>query len=220
MKLQQRTRVKICCISSIEEAEMAIEYGADAIGLVGEMPSGPGMISEKLIAEIAKRIPPPIASFLLTSERSAKGIIEQCKKVQTNTIQIVDALKEGSYVEIKQALPHVKLIQVIHVIDESSIEEAIIASKSVDALLLDSGNPNAKIKTLGGTGNTHDWELSKLIRSAIDIPLFLAGGLNASNVKEAIETVQPFGVDLCSGVRTNDNLDEEKLALFMEIVKR
>jgi phosphoribosylanthranilate isomerase len=220
MKLQQRTRVKICCISSIEEAEMAIEYGADAIGLVGEMPSGPGMISEKLIAEIAKRIPPPIASFLLTSERSAKGIIEQCKKVQTNTIQIVDALKEGSYVEIKQALPHVKLIQVIHVIDESSIEEAIIASKSVDALLLDSGNPKAKIKTLGGTGNTHDWELSKLIRSAIDIPLFLAGGLNASNVKEAIETVQPFGVDLCSGVRTNDNLDEEKLALFMEIVKR
>jgi phosphoribosylanthranilate isomerase len=220
MKFSRRTRVKICCISSFEEAELAIDYGADAIGLVGKMPSGPGIISEQLISEIAKIIPPPIASFLLTSETSAKRIIKQYAKVKTSTIQIVDSLSNGSYEEIKQALPYVKLIQVIHVIDQSSIEEAVMVSKSVDAILLDSGNPKAKIKTLGGTGKTHNWELSKQIRSAIDIPLFLAGGLNASNVKEAIEAVQPFGVDLCSGVRTNGNLDEEKLALFMENVNQ
>jgi len=136
--------------------------------------------------------------------------------VQTTTIQIVDALEKGTYQQIKTHLPHVKLVQVIHVINEQSVKEAIEISKQVDAILLDSGNPNLTIKELGGTGRTHNWELSKQIREAIDIPLFLAGGLKASNVREAIETVQPFGLDLCSGVRTNGQLDKQKLIAFFE----
>lgn len=215
-----KPRVKICCISNIAEARLAIECGASALGLVGHMPSGLGVISDELIAEIAMTVPPPIATFLLTSETRAEAIITHYQKVHTNTIQIVDALQEGTYQQIRQALPNVKLVQVIHVIDEKTVEEAIEVSEFVDAILLDSGNPNLQIKELGGTGRVHNWALSRKIRDSIPIPLFLAGGLKAENVKEAIETVQPFGLDLCSSVRTNGLLDRAKLERFFEAMEK
>lgn len=214
-----RPRVKICCISSIDEAKMAIEYGASALGLVGRMPSGPGVIKDELIEEIVKIVPPPISTFLLTSETKVQNIIEHYKRVNTSTIQIVDELEEREYELIRKELPHVKLVQVIHVIDENSVQEAIEISKFVDALLLDSGNPNLAIKELGGTGRTHNWDLSKKIRESINIPLFLAGGINKDNVKQAIETVQPFGLDLCSSVRTDGKLDVIKLKAFFDAIK-
>lgn len=197
---------------------MAISFGASALGLVGEMPSGPGVINDELIKEIAETVPPPISTFLLTSRTDAKAIIEHQQKVNTNTIQIVDALESGTYQEIKTTLPGVKLVQVIHVIGEESVDEAIKLSESVDALLLDSGNPNLTVKELGGTGRTHNWELSRKIREAINVPIFLAGGLKPENVKQAIETVQPFGLDLCSGVRTDGHLDSAKLEAFFKAV--
>ena len=213
-----RTRIKICCISSLLEAKMAIEYGADALGLVGKMPSGPGPIPDWLIAEIVKTIHPPIASFLLTSEQSSEEIIYHVKKVDTNTVQIVDELTTGTYQDIRTALPHLKIVQVIHVTGEESIDEAVRISRSVDALLLDSGNPKAAIKTLGGTGNVHNWDLSREIVKAVDIPVFLAGGLHANIVRQAIETVRPFAVDICSGVRTEGRLDPNKLEAFIKAV--
>lgn len=212
-------RVKICCISSIQEAQLAIKHGASALGLVGNMPSGPGIISDKLISEIAKSVPPPIATFLLTSETSPQEIIRHYQKVQTSTIQIVDALDGSNYEALRNELPHVKLVQVIHVIDHNSVKEAIEIAQHVDAILLDSGNPNRPVKELGGTGRTHNWELSRTIRASIDIPLFLAGGINKQNVKEAIETVQPFGIDLCSGVRTQGKLDSQKLKEFFDEIR-
>lgn len=211
-------RIKICCISSIEEAKLAIAHGASALGLVGRMPSGPGVISDELIFEIAKQVPPPIGSFLLTSETSAKTIITHHRKVMTNTIQIVDALAEGSYQQIRDALPMVKLVQVVHVLDESSVDEAMMMAEQADALLLDSGNPNLAVKILGGTGRTHNWQLSRKIVEQSRIPVFLAGGLNAGNVKQALDIVQPYGLDLCSSVRTNKNLDPEKLETFFKAV--
>ena len=214
-----RTRVKICCISSLEEARLAIAYGADALGLVGKMPSGPGPIDDDVIATIVKTIHPPLASFLLTSEQSAKSIIEHVKRVHTNTVQIVDELSEGTYNEIKDALPHLKLVQVIHVTGNESMDQAMSVIPHVDALLLDSGNPKAAVKTLGGTGNTHNWKISREIVSRSSVPVFLAGGLHARNVREAIELVQPFGVDICSGVRTDNKLDPLKLEEFMASVK-
>jgi phosphoribosylanthranilate isomerase len=197
-----RTKVKICCIGSIPEATTALHYSADAIGLVGKMPSGPGPIEDELIRSIAITIPPPIATFLLTSETSAEQIIAHHKRTFTNTIQLVDALPEKDYAIIKAAIPAIRLVQVIHVIDEGSVEEAIKVSKYVDAILLDSGNPKLAIKELGGTGRVHDWKLSRKIKESISIPLFLAGGLNATNVRMAIDEVDPYGVDVCSGVRT------------------
>ena len=213
-----RTRIKICCISSVNEAKLATDHGADAIGLVGKMPSGPGPIPDWLIAEIVKTIHPPIASFLLTSEQSSEEIIYHVKRVDTNTVQIVDELTTGTYSDIKTALPHLKIVQVIHVTGEESIDEAVRISPNVDALLLDSGNPKASLKTLGGTGNVHNWHLSREIVKAVDIPVFLAGGLNANNVRQAIETVRPFAVDICSGVRTEGRLDPNKLDAFIKAV--
>jgi len=214
-----RTRVKICCISSAEEAELAIRYGADAIGLVGKMPSGPGPIADELIASIAKNIHPPVSSFLLSSEQSAAGIISHIKRVHTSTIQIVDELAEGTYRQIREALPHLRIVQVIHVTGDESVAQALQLHAEVDAILLDSGNPKADIKTLGGTGNTHNWDISRSIVQAVAVPVFLAGGLHAGNVADAIRRVQPFAVDICSGVRTEGKLDEEKLQSFMYAVR-
>lgn len=212
------TRVKICCISSIEEASMAINFGAAALGLVGNMPSGPGVISDELIMSISKNVPPSVSTFLLTSETSAAEIINQHQRTLTNTIQIVDELKEGTYDFIKHTLPAIKIVQVIHVIDEKAIDRAIKISNFVDALLLDSGNPNLEIKELGGTGRIHNWELSRKIVEQARVPVFLAGGLTSENVRQAIDQVQPFGVDLCSGVRTNKKLDPFKLEKFFNNV--
>jgi len=216
--MQKLPKVKICCISSQKEARLAIELGASALGLVGPMPSGPGIIDNPLIKQIAKITPAEISTFLLTSETSAQNIIAHYKKVKTTTIQIVDELSSGSYQQIRQALPHVELVQVIHVIDENSVKQAIDAAKHVDYILLDSGNPNLEIKELGGTGKTHNWDLSLKIRKAIDKPLFLAGGLTPDNVQHAIKRVKPYGLDLCSGVRTDGLLDEDKLKSFFDKV--
>jgi len=211
-------KVKICCISSIIEAKMAIEHGAAALGLVGPMPSGPGIITNETIAAITATLPPAISSFLLTSETVASNIIQHHQLVHTNTIQIVDALSEGTYQQIKKALPGIKIVQVIHVMNEHSVTEALQIAEQVDALLLDSGNPNLDVKVLGGTGKTHNWNLSKMIVDQSRVPVFLAGGINAENVRAAIDTVQPFGVDLCSSVRTNKQLDPQKLSAFFKAV--
>lgn len=211
-------RVKICCIGSVEEARMAVECGAAALGLVGHMPSGPGVISDELIGDIVKTVPPPVATFLLTSETDPAAIIAHHKKVHASVIQIVDALAGRQYDTLRRELPAIKLVQVIHVTDERSVTEAIEVSKHVDAILLDSGNPNLAVKELGGTGRMHNWDLSRTIRESIDIPLYLAGGLNKENVRQAIDKVQPFGIDLCSGVRTNGKLDKEKLQAFFTAI--
>jgi phosphoribosylanthranilate isomerase len=210
-----RIRIKICCISSIEEAKTAVGLGADAIGLVAKMPSGPGPIPDELIRQIAQSVPPPVGTFMLTSETSATEIIKHHFRTRTNTIQIVDLLSEGTYEQIKEALPSVKVVQVIHVIGSDSVELAIKLSERVDALLLDSGNPNLRIKELGGTGRVHNWNLSRQIRNNAKCPVFLAGGLNPENVRQAIEEVQPFAIDVCSGVRTNGMLDPNKLNNFI-----
>ncbi len=213
-------RVKICCIDSLEEAGMAIRFGASALGLVGHMPSGPGIISDDLIAEIARSVPPPVGTFLLTSETDAQAVIQHQKKVGTNTVQIVDALQSGTYSEIRQALGGVKLVQVIHVTGGESVDEAQRIAPEVDAILLDSGNPNLAVKELGGTGRTHNWALSRRIVESVRVPVFLAGGLRPENVRAAIESVQPVGLDLCSGVRTQGNLDPYKLEQFFNTVMR
>lgn len=207
-------KVKICCISSKEEARLAIGAGAAALGLVGAMPSGPGVISDELIAHIAATTPPEIGTFLLTSETSSPEIIQHHKRVNTNTIQIVDALQSGTYAEIRQELPEVRLVQVIHVLGEESLDEALQVAQWVDFILLDSGNPNLAVKELGGTGRTHNWNVSRKIAEQSPVPVFLAGGIRPENVRQAIEAVQPFGLDLCSGVRTNGILDPWKLEQF------
>ena len=207
-------RVKICCIASREEARLAVLHGASALGLVSEMPSGPGVIPDDLIREIAAAVPPAVSSFLLTCKQDAAAIIEQQREARVNTIQICDRLETGSYLELRDALPGISIVQVVHVTGPESVDEAAAISTHVDAILLDSGNQSLAVKELGGTGRTHDWTLSRRIRESVSVPVFLAGGLKPANVAEAIRQVEPFGVDVCSGVRTDGKLDEAKLAEF------
>ena len=197
---------------------MAIEAGADALGLVSAMPSGPGVIDERLIAEIAAGVPPPIGTFLLTSQTEADPIIAQQRSCKTNTLQLVDDVSPAVHRALRKALPGISLVQVVHVRDESSIDNALSYAETVDALLLDSGNTSLTIKELGGTGRTHDWSVSRRIVEQSPAPVFLAGGIGPHNVVAAIEKVQPFGIDLCSSVRTDGMLDEAKLeALFRAV---
>ncbi|MBC7264836.1 MAG: phosphoribosylanthranilate isomerase [Chloroflexi bacterium] len=212
-------RVKICCIASISEAWTAIRYGASAVGLVSEMPSGPGPIDEALIAEIARQLPPAIGSFLLTSRQDAAEIIAQQKRCGVNTIQLCDRLVSGSYADLRAAMPGVALVQVIHVTGWEALDEARAVAPHVNGILLDSGRPSLPVKELGGTGRTHDWAISRRIREEVDVPVFLAGGLRPDNVAEAIRQVRPYGVDVCTGVRTNGVLDEGKLAAFFHSVR-
>jgi len=199
---------------------MAIEHGASAIGLVSAMPSGPGPIPEDLIAEIAAIVPPGVSSFLLTCLQDTTAIIEQQRRLRVNTIQICDRLPPGSHAQLREALPGVSLVQVVHVTGPESVDEAIAVAPHVDAVLLDSGNQSLAIKELGGTGRTHDWRLSRQIREAIDVPMFLAGGLNPGNVAAAIREVQPFGIDVCSGLRTEGRLDPQKLTAFFDRIDK
>jgi phosphoribosylanthranilate isomerase len=180
------------------------------------MPSGPGPIPEALIEEIAASVPPGISSFLLTCKQDVDSIIDQQRITKVNTIQIVDKLIYGSHIDLKKALPGISIVQVVHVSGEESIKEAAEISENVNGILLDSGNPLLKIKELGGTGRIHNWELSRKIVQSVSIPVFLAGGLKAGNIIDAVNKVKPFAVDVCSGVRTNGKLDEEKLRTFFE----
>ena len=208
-------RVKICCMASVDEAALAIRLGATAIGLVSRMPSGPGPIEETLITEIVSSVPRTIETFLLTCETSAASIAAQQRRTRASTLQLVDTVEAGAHRTLRSELPDVKIVQVIHVTGDDSVAEALGVAADVDALLLDSGNPKLAVKELGGTGRRHDWSLSRRIVESSPVPVYLAGGLNSDNVREAIETVRPFGVDICSGVRTDGKLDETKLLAFM-----
>ena len=213
------TRVKVCCIASEDEAAMAVRMGASALGLVSRMPSGPGPIPESRIRDIARTVPDGIAIFLLTCETTADPIIAQQRYCGATTLQLVDAVAPAVYTALRQALPGIAIVQVIHVRDEDTLAEALQVSPLVDAILLDSGNPSLAIKVLGGTGRAHDWAVSRKIRDAVQVPVYLAGGLNHLNVASAIARVQPFGVDVCSGLRTEGRLDPAKLEQFMLAVR-
>jgi phosphoribosylanthranilate isomerase len=213
------TRVKICCIADLGEAMLAARSGAHAIGLVSSMPSGPGVIDEDRIASIARALRGRVETFLLTSQVVAESIEEQHRRCGTSAIQIVDRLPEGELERLRRRLPHVGLVQVIHVTGEESLEEALGMAEWADHILLDSGRPDASVKELGGTGRTHDWHLSRRITEVASVPVWLAGGLTPSNVAAAIRQVRPHGVDVCSGLRPDGVLSTGPLVDFMRAVR-
>ena len=213
-------KIKICCIESLDEARLAIDAGADVLGLVGDMPSGPGVISDQDIKEIASKVSPPVSTFTLTSETTAERIKAHIDFTQTTAVQIVSHIDPHESKKLAEILPNVTRVQVIHVEGESAINLIGVYSDYVDYFLLDSGRPNADIAELGGTGRTHNWDISRKFVEMSPVPVFLAGGLNSENVRDAIQCVNPYGVDLCSGVRTNGKLDPEKLRLFMKAVRQ
>ena len=210
--------VKVCCIADLAEAQLAVSAGAAAIGLVSEMPSGPGVIPDELIAEIAAAIPRRTETFLLTARRDADAIVDQHRHCGTTALQLVDHVPAGELLRLRAQLPCVRLVQVVHVSGEESVEEARSVASLVDTLLLDSGNPLLPVKLLGGTGRVHDWSYSRQIRETAGVPVLLAGGLHPGNARAAIEIVAPAGLDVCNGLRTGGKLDAGKLAAFIAAI--
>jgi phosphoribosylanthranilate isomerase len=215
-----RTQIKVCCVSSREEAAIAVRAGASAVGLVAHMPSGPGVISDDRIAEIAVVVPPPVSRFLLTSRTDGEAIAAHARACRVDTVQIVDAVPDDSYAILRARVPWIRIVQVLHVENESIVDEAARVAPFVDAILLDSGRPSAAVRELGGTGRVHDWALSRRVVERTPRPVFLAGGLRAENVERAIAEVRPYGLDVCSGVRTNGRLDAAKLDTMIRAVEQ
>lgn len=130
----------------------------------------------------------------------------------------MDELPPGSYEVLRRELPGIALVQVMHYTGPEALAKARAVAPHVNAILLDSGNPTLTLKELGGTGRVHNWEISRAIRDEIDVPMYLAGGLKSENVAAAVQAVRPFGVEVCSGVRSNGALDEAKLHAFAAAV--
>lgn len=214
------THLKVCCIMSVDEARLAVGLGASAVGLVSAMPSGPGVIADEAIAAIARAVAPPVARFLLTSRTDPDALIAQVAACATETVQLVDAVALPTYARLRAALPYLRIVQVLHVEDHGTLADALRVAPHVDALLLDSGRPSAAVRELGGTGRVHDWGISRWVVEAVaPVPVFLAGGLSAANVGEAVAQVRPHGVDLCSAVRTDGKLDAAKLRAFVDALR-
>jgi phosphoribosylanthranilate isomerase len=216
-----RTRIKICCMASQEEAALAIRAGADAVGLIGvaAMPTSRRAIDVATVAAVAASVPPPIATFLLSSEATAAGIAQHVLAAGASTVQICAHLSPNESERLSQLLPAIRRVQVIHVEDEGALALIATYAPYVHAFLLDSGRPGLATPVYGGTGQTHDWSVSAEFVRQSPRPVFLAGGLSAANVGDAIAKIRPFGVDLCTGVRTDGRLDREKLHAFIAAVR-
>jgi len=220
-----RTRVKICCMASPSEVRAAAVAGADCIGAAmvtsGPMPSGPGPIDDETARAVIAATPPGVTPFLLTQAVEIEGLVRHVRATCATVVQLVRPVDPRLHLDIRESLPGVKIVQVVHVENETALELARGYAVTADALLLDSGHPagGGEVEELGGTGHAYDWRLSRQIVQIVDKPVYLAGGLTQANVADAIATVRPFGVDVCAGVRTLGKLDIKKLNSFFAALR-
>lgn len=210
-------KVKICGIKTAEELKSVILSGADAVGFIsGITHKSEDAIQPEEVRNLSKLVPPFITPVLVTHLTSLGELFQIIITAQVFTIQLQGDISPENIRLLKQALPYAKFIKAIHVVDRSAIEKAKEYENIVDAILLDSKTSDR----LGGTGLTHDWNISAEIVKTVKVPVILAGGLNPDNVKEAINKVKPFGVDVNTGVKgLNGYKDPEKVKRFIEIAK-
>jgi len=220
MEMIPPVKVKVCCVASPEEARLAVSFGVAAIGMVDETPSGEGQLPLPAIAEIVREAPRGVGTFLLTSARDVDRLEELHRVTGVNTLQLFDGLASDDYGRLRRRVPQLSLVQSIHVLDESAVECAQAVSRHVDAICLDSADPEPPFRWKNPAGQTHDWEISRRIVEAVHVPVMLAGGLTPDNVCRAIRIVRPFGVDVCTGVRSGGRLDQSLLVAFLESVSR
>ena len=213
-------RLKICCLQDEAELTVAIRHGADLVGFVGRGLSGPEVIDDDdRIGALADLVPPGVVSVLLTRLSEPGALVDQIRRTRVAAVQLCDFAPEAAWEAVREAFPAVRILQVVHVSGPEALDEATRVAPHVDALLLDSGTPTGPNPVYGGSGRTHDWAISARIVASVDKPVFLAGGLNADNVASAVSTVRPFGLDLCSGVRTGGRLDPDKLGAYVRAAR-
>ena len=208
-------RVKICGIKSVEDGLKAVEFGADAIGLlVGQEHSSKDFISISLAKEIVSKMPPFISTVLVTHINNAEQIIDMIKEIGVNTVQLHSDIDINGINKVKNNCPNVKVIKLVHIIDENSIEQVKLFTDVSNAILLDT--INFATNQVGGTGKTHNWDIDKKIVEETSANIIVAGGLNKNNVKEAVLKIKPFGVDVNSGVQNEFGFkDYDKLKEFI-----
>ncbi len=220
MNLIHPVRVKVACIRNPEEARRAVSFGAAAIGMAAETAAGGPHLTQTEITEIVASIPKSIGTFLMTTRRSPVELAELARSAGVNTIQLWDVPEPEAYSHLRSAVPGISIVQSIPVVDEGAIEQAVQVSSRVDALLLDSAHRSVPVRWEEQHGRTHDWQVSRRIAEAVDVPVILSGGLTARNVADAIRAVRPYGVEVCTGVRTRGALDTTLLVQFFEVLDR
>ena|SRR3989338_1549260 len=210
-------QVKICGITNIETARAVASLGADMLGFHVELEHSRNPLTRDMASEIISQLPPTCSAVLVTSATEPEKIARLVKKTAVTAVQLHGDIEEMS--KLKSELPNIKLYKVVNVFDKSAIEEAKGYEGIADALVLDSAIKETGQR--GGTGKTHDWDISRKIVEATSLPVILAGGLNPNNVSEAISKVRPYAVDVNSGVSNPDGTKNlEKVKLFVERAKQ
>lgn len=213
-------RAKICGINTWENARIALDCGADALGfLVGITHLAEDKIEVEDAKKIIDKLPPFVSTVAVTHLQDPKKIVEMCKYLGVTTLQIHDYISPEEVAFCKEELKLVKIIKAVHVLDgdkQGTIDMAHSFEKVADTLLLDSRTA----ERLGGTGKTHDWNISKEIVEQLNIPVMLAGGLTDQNVYDAVKKVRPYAVDVNSGVEIAGDKDWDKVYGFITNAKR
>lgn len=211
------TRVKICGIRTFEEARECIAAGADALGFHVELEHSKCPIGAATTASIISHVPPFVASVIVTTVIEPKALIRIARATGANTLQLQGEVSADTVRAVKAVSPYLKVYAVVHVFGTDAIEAAR-KIEGVDAIILDSADKTSGAR--GGTGKTHDWNISKKIVESLSIPVVLAGGLNPDNVAEAVRLVKPYAVDVETGVSNPDHTkNAEKVRLFVERAK-
>jgi len=211
-----RVRVKICGIASLEDLEVAIEAGADAVGFIVDVSQSPRKLSIRKARDLIRATPVFVETVTVTVPRNLNGLEKICNALDPDIIQV-----HGSTLllkEIRERLLDRRLIGAVHAESDLVIDKALEVAKTFDAILMDSHIPGR----YGGTGKTHDWKLSRRVRDAIyPKPLILAGGLTPENVEEAIGLVKPYAADVSSGVESHPGVkDRSKVFEFIKRAKQ
>ncbi|MCO4771258.1 MAG: phosphoribosylanthranilate isomerase [Deltaproteobacteria bacterium] len=210
-----RPRIKICCISSEQEVAIAVAGGADLLGFVAPPLGGLGVIPVERIAELISLVPPGCVAVLLTGLTGFEDIANQVRLARPDGVQLVRSTTPETRRALREAFPGLRLLQVVHVHGEDAIDDALAAQEHSHGLVLDSAVLGGPTEQLGATGTTHDWSISARVVAAVDVPVYLAGGLSAANAAQARRVVGSFGLDLCSSVRTQGRLDQDKVSAFV-----
>ena len=212
----RNVRVKVCGLTREEDVAIAVEAGADAVGFILGIPSSPRNLTLEKAERLVSKVPVFVDSVIVTAPKSFEWLIEVVQRVKPSAIQI-HGKEQLDFTEIRRKLGNTRLIKTVYV-KEALDKETLKELKDFDAILLDSFNKGQ----YGGTGKIHDWGLSAKIREAVKhVPVILAGGLKSENVKEAILKVQPYAVDVASGVEQEPGIkDHEKVRAFVENAKQ
>ncbi len=205
------TKIKICGVTNLRDLEVVTSAGADAFGVIVEIPSSPRSITQEKAKKLIQKSPLFTSSVSVIAPESLEDALEICDKIKPDAVQIYN--KGFSIREFTESTSGIKIIIPVSAFEFESFLSESDTLDYCDAILVDSSTSSQ----LGGTGKTHDWDKSRTIRETIKPkPMILAGGLSSENVKEAIETVKPYAVDACTGTERKPGLkDPQKVRQFI-----